>query len=193
MQKIKIAALILFTATMVVNCSAPPENKVINNATPDSSSESVDVAAVVATIDGKRAQIELGADTPVVIETTDLRPKVKQKWKTLHFYLKGDQVVRIKTYPYPEISARTEEFYLDAGQPILAVIEDNGTGERGKSEEEIDKMYYFHKGEVIKEVQSKEEGEYAIKASDGEELLAEVAEYLDIFAEKGNAATPEPY
>lgn len=66
----------------------------------------------------------------------------------------------------------------------MAVIEDNGSGERGKVAETIDKMYYFHNEEVILEKSNELEKEYSIRNSDAEELLKEVNEYLEIFKER---------
>ena len=66
----------------------------------------------------------------------------------------------------------------------MAVIEDNGAGERGKAKEEIDKLYYYHNGEFLKEVNKETKSEYAIKKSDAEELLSEVKEYLEIYTNR---------
>lgn len=46
--------------------------------------------------------------------------------------------------------------------------------------EEIDKAYYFHNGEVIREVNSGNEKEYSIRHSDGEQLLQEAQEYPEL-------------
>ena len=95
--------------------------------------------------------------------------------------MKDNQVVKVKTYPYTEISKRTEEFYTNEDGLVLAVIEDNGDGEKGKPNDEIDKMYYFDSGNLIKEVSSQKEDEHSIKASDAEELLSEFNEYIEIY------------
>lgn len=142
----------------------------------------INTDSIVTTIDASRKAIEEKLGEPIVIETAKLREKIKQKWQKIHFYTVDNKVVRIKTYPYTNISQRTEEFYLDNGAPILFVIEDNGAGERGKTGEQIDKMYYFSNGKLIKEVSSGKETEYSIKESDAEELLSELNEYLEIFA-----------
>ena len=133
------------------------------------------------TINEKRKTIEQNISKPIVVSTSSLREKIKQKWESIHFYLIENELVRIKTYPYKNISSRTEEFYLDNGQLILAVIEDDGSGERGKSIEVLDKLYYFENEEVIKEIRSEKEQEYNIKSSDAEELLVELHEYLSIY------------
>lgn len=144
----------------------------------------VNTDSLVKVINSQRAKIEATIEKvkPIEIATNDLRAKVRQKWSNIHFYTNNGEVVRIKTYPHSQISTRTEEFYLNDGALMLAVIEDNGEGKRGKSSESIDKMYYFNDGELIKEMHESKESEYSIKYSDAEELLVEVAEYLDIYA-----------
>lgn len=142
---------------------------------------SLNMDSVIVAIDQQRALIEANLEAPLEVSTDELKAKIKQKWKAIHFYASNGQVVRVKTYPYTEISARTEEFYLENGALILAVIEDNGAGEKGKSSEEIDKMYYFHNEEIVKEFHSTNEKEYSVKESDAEELLVELNEYLDIY------------
>lgn len=139
----------------------------------------LNIDSLVVDIDAKRAAIEANLMEPQIVLTTDYRAKLKQKWEKIHFYRSGDQVVRIKTYPYASISKRTEEFYLENGKVILAVIEDNGDGDKGKALDQLDKVYYFNNDKMIKELK-KSEKEYSIKDSDAEELLEEVAEYLEI-------------
>lgn len=142
----------------------------------------LDLDSFVNFVNENRAKIENAVAVPVEIATESLRAKISQKWEKIHFYLLEGEVVRIKTYPYQNISARTEEFYLSEGALILAVVEDNGESDRGKSLEEFDKAYYFYQGEIVKEIHSENENEYGIKDSDGEELLSEVQEYLDIYS-----------
>ncbi|MAX79498.1 MAG: hypothetical protein CL843_04895 [Crocinitomicaceae bacterium] len=144
----------------------------------------VDADAVVSAVDQKRNEIETAIKDiePVSIETTELRSKIKQKWSKIHVYTVDGNVLRIKTYPYEEISKRTEEFYFDKGMLILATIEDNGEGEPGKDKSEIDKMYYYQDGKFVTEEHHTDEKEYSIKDSDGEELLEEAKEYLEIYS-----------
>jgi hypothetical protein len=139
--------------------------------------------SLVKNLDQYRSVIESSVDTPIEISSSELRAKTKQKWQKLHFYALNGEVVRIKTYPYPETSDRTEEFYLKDNQLVLAVIEDHGNGERGKLKNEIDKLYYFSDGEVIQEHAHDIESEFSVRNSDGEELLSEVNEYLKIYKE----------
>jgi uncharacterized protein YcfL len=142
--------------------------------------------SIVESINQERKQIETNISEPIIIETATLREKIKQKWQKIHFYIIDNQVVRIKTYPYNQISTRTEEFYLKNNELILAIIEDDGSVERKKGEELIDKMYYYHQGEIIKESKFKDEAEYGIRNSDAEELMQEVREYIDVFNTKLN-------
>jgi len=143
--------------------------------------ESIDVDSLVATFDAMRAEIESSAGDPVEVSTSDLKEKIKQKWEKIHFYTVDGNLVRIKTYPYENITYRTEEFYIQDGDLFMAVIEDNGSGKRGKSTEEIDKLYYYSDGELIHEIHRSEEREYSLRKSDAEELQTEVREYIDIF------------
>jgi len=141
----------------------------------------INTDSLVMDIDKKREMTEADLGEPVEMSTADLRGKTKQKWEKIHFYTKDGQVVRIKTYPYAAISKRTEEFYFNNGNLVLAVVEDDGSKE-SEEESDMDKMYYFHDGEPIKEVNNAEgEKEYNTKDSDAEELHQEAKEYMDLY------------
>jgi len=146
----------------------------------------LNVDSLIQVIDQKRSEIEKLTIPPIELSTKNLREKIKQKWSKIHFYVQNNQVIKIKTYPYPEITKRTEEFYASEKGLILVVIEDNGEGKKGKSKDQIDKMYYFDNGKLIKEINNKNEVEYALKESDALELLSEFNEYLDIFKKNNN-------
>lgn len=133
-------------------------------------------------IDNYRAEIESLPINPIEVSTENLREKIKQKWSKLHFYVRNGVVVKVKSYPYSEISKRTEEFYANGNGLLAVVVEDNGLGSKGKQKAEIDKLYYFSNGNPIKEVKKdNNESEYTIKQSDYEELISEFREYLDIY------------
>ncbi len=137
----------------------------------------------VEEIDSMRAEIESLQIEPVEVSTSGLREKTRQKWSKIHFYVQNDIVVRVKTYPHPEITKRTEEFYANEDGLLLVVIEDNGEGAKGKPKNELDKMYYFNNGQLINESKKAKVSEYTIKESDAEELLSEFNEYLEIYKE----------
>jgi hypothetical protein len=141
----------------------------------------VNADSLVAAIDDMRTSIEGAIGEPLSVSTEGLRAKVQQKWSTIHFYTVDGELARIKTYPHEGVSKRTEEFYVSGGELVLVTIEDDGSGEKGKSKDAFDKMYYFHQGEVIKEMGAEDEAEYSIRKSDGEELLSEFQEYKEIF------------
>lgn len=189
-MKIVKMSLPIAIAMMIVSCGETQEKNVTETETAEvveaemaeEVAPALNVDSMVKVISATRLSIEGAVTEPVVVSTADLRAKVKQKWDKIHFYMMNDEVVKIKTYPYASISNRTEEFYLENGQVVLAVIEDDGSGEKGKAIEEIDKLYYFNNNELIKEVRGEKEAEYAIKNSEAEELLSEVTEYLEILA-----------
>lgn len=151
---------------------------------PKKEDNNTNLELLVSKIDKKRSEIESLNIKPVEISTNDLREKIKQKWSKIHYYVQEDKIVRIKTYPHPNISKRTEEFYIDNSSLILAVIEDNGEGTKGKPKEKLDKMYYFDNEKLIKEMKSSSETEFSIKNSDSEEVLSEYKEYVEIFKQK---------
>jgi hypothetical protein len=121
-----------------------------------------------------------------VLTTSNVREKIKQKWSKIRYDLVNDTVARIKTFPYEQISKRTEEFYFDKGQLVLVVIEDNGETPGGEPKKELDKLYYFKDGKMVEEVKNSNEKEYAIKNSEAVELLQEANEYIDLFYGKNN-------
>lgn len=190
MKIIKIT-LILSLIVSMIGCS-PSENKTENTVVKTSDMEAdmtpadnkMNIDSVVKAIDQRRKFVEENKGEPVSISTADVREKIKQKWEKIHFYSIDGQVARIKTYPYDQISKRTEEFYLDNGKLVLAVIEDDGSGESGKEDKDIDKMFYFHENELIKGVRKGDEKEYGTKNLDAMKLMEEANEYLDIYAKR---------
>jgi len=119
------------------------------------------------------------------LSTKTLREQIKQKWSKIEFCTEKDQIVRIKTYPYKEITNRTEEFYFQKGKLMLAFICDNGLLiKEGKPEKGLGKTYYFSEDAVIKEENLSNEKETSIRNSDSERLLQEAKEYLELYSTK---------
>lgn len=174
----------LALAAIAFSCQNPtPETAAIpaEDTAAVAAEPALDIAATVAHIDELRTAIESNLGAPIEVSTAGLRAKTSQKWEKIHFYTGSNgEIVRIKTYPYAT-SKRTEEFYFDNGSLALAVIEDDGSGPKGKATDQMDKLYYFHSDEVIQEIRKNEEAEHGVRDSDGEELLAEAQEYLQLF------------
>lgn len=141
---------------------------------------------LVSKTDSIRAEIEKMAKTiqPVEISTKNLRAQISQKWSKIHYYSMDGKVIRIKTYPYDQISKRTEEFYFSNGSLVLACIEDDGSKEMEKEDNAIDKMYYFDNDMFVIEKHLTTEPENEIRNSDSERLLEEAKEYLEILKNK---------
>jgi hypothetical protein len=95
--------------------------------------------------------------------------------------LKDSVIVKVKTYPHPSISKRTEEFYANKDGLLMVVIEDNGSAAKNQEKDMVDKMYYFNGDSLIKETNKGTESEYNVRNSDAEELMTEFKEYLDIY------------
>lgn len=180
----------ILAAGILFACSNPANTDKQEKATQAAVSKDIakpashDTAKMIEPINQQRKLIEeeIVSITPVVIKTDKMREKIKQKWGKIDYYVINGQVVRIKTYPHSEISKRSEEFYFENGQLILAVIEDDGEGERGKPAEEIDKLYYYADGEFFFELKQN----MKVKINDasiaeGNELKYEAMEYLDIY------------
>jgi hypothetical protein len=187
----KTKLIFLGMAFLLFSCSSNQQKAGDQTAQNDTAVKSVSetVAApavnndsMVTVIDAERAKTEgnLKAFQRKTLPTKDLRPQIKQKWSKLEFYSDNGKIVRIKTYPYEQISHRTEEFYFREGKLILAFIEDEGSGSRGKSEKRAGKTYYFFNDNVIKEDNPTGEKETSIRNSDGERLLQEAQEYLTL-------------
>jgi hypothetical protein len=155
-----------------------------------SSSETKVVAApkinadsIVKSIDAERERIEnnLKSLQRKSLSTKGMREQIKQKWSKLDFYTENSQVVRIKSYPYANITKRTEEFYFRNGQLIIAFIEDNGLDFKGKEPKRDGKTYYFAGDSLLRESNMTHEQETTIRSSDSERLLQEAKEYLGLF------------
>lgn len=177
---------VILSGLMVVtiaffSCNTNENKEAKNEAQQEISSNSANNETSVENIDKIRTEIESLQNKPIELTTYNLREKIKQKWMKIHFYIENDVVVKVKTYPYPEISKRTEEFYANKDGLLLVIIEDNGDSEKGKDKNQIDKMYYFNNNKLIKEISKEKDSEYTIKESDAEELLSEFNEYLDIY------------
>lgn len=177
--------LIAFLAiSLLVACNTGtnelPKTEETTAKTPAANDPGFDVAAMTAGIDAMRAAIEENLDIyeKVEIGKDQFREKTRQKWEKIHIYLEDGKVMRIKSYPYEGITKRTEEFYFDHGNLILAVIEDDGEEAGGK--EEVDKLIYFHNGEAYSEVSQGDEQELSSLKAEGEELYEETMEYLEL-------------
>ena len=141
------------------------------------------VDEVIAEINSYRQGIEENKEALELkeVSTEGMREQIRQKWQTIHFYFDGEELVRVKSYPYDEISNRTEEFYFRDGKLISAHILDRGM------DESIDayataKSYFFYNDNLIHEENNSGEAEFSIRESDGERLLQEALEYLEISA-----------
>lgn len=186
-MKKRIFLASMAAAFLLASCNQPSETQT-EETTPALTEEAakeepaLDVAQLVSDLNSLRTKIETSLEQSEKLElpTTSLRAQIAQKWAMIHYYKMDGKLVRIKTYPHQGISTRTEEFYFNNGELALVVIEDDGSGDRGKEAGAIDKMYYFHQGELINEVRNEQEAEYSIRNSDGERLLQEAAEYIDL-------------
>jgi hypothetical protein len=146
----------------------------------------INTDSLIKVIDLERERIETNVKSfqRTTLPTAKLREQIKQKWQKIDFYTQKEQIVRIKSYPYEKISHRTEEFYFKNGILMLGFIEDNGLNSTGKSEQREGKTYYFFGDVVIKEENLSNEKETSIRTSDGERLLQEAKEYLELFPKK---------
>jgi hypothetical protein len=189
-MKIYKLTLALILCTVLFSCNTSQKESttldkkeaVTENPEVNADFSEINTDSIVRYIDNQRIFIEKNIGEAVVVTTDLLREKIKQKWKKIDFYAMDGKLVRIKTYPYEQITNRTEEFYLHNENLILVAIEDKGDTERGKSKDEFDKLYYFNDGELIEEYNPAGEPEYSLRKSDGEELVAEFKEYLEIYA-----------
>jgi hypothetical protein len=140
-----------------------------------------EMAKITSDIDARHKQIEsqLANIQPIQTSTNGLREQIHQKWSAINAYMLDNQIVRIITVPHTNITNRTEEFYFDNGKLILALIQDKGPG-TDPAKEQSSKSYYFNDDQVIKEINNSSETEYSIRNSDGERLLQEAREYMQI-------------
>jgi hypothetical protein len=185
MKKSTIIAVLFLSTLGLVSCNSNSEENAKDQSSEQTSENNLETSTEATTsieeIDQLRGEIESLDIVPVELSTAELREKIKQKWSKIHFYVKDNKVVKVKTYPHSEISKRTEEFYALEEVLALVVIEDNGDGDKGKAKSELDKMYYFDNGKLLKEVSNEKETEHTIKESDAEELLSEFNEYLELY------------
>jgi len=95
-------------------------------------------------VENSKSELEKGT-----IDLTTARAKISQEWQKLDFYKKGDEVVRIKTYPIAEQDEKTEEFYFIDNQLVFALVESKGN-ERSTMEDETSGMaFYYDEGQLI--------------------------------------------
>ncbi|MEZ5963147.1 MAG: hypothetical protein R3F56_04795 [Planctomycetota bacterium] len=148
-----------------------------------------DTAAQVASIEAKRDAIEKRVDSLArkTLPTTGMREQIKQKWSKIDYYVDGNTVLRVKTYPHPDVSSRTEEFYFDGGQLIYACVQDHGAQmkERGGAHSE-GREYYYSNGKFVTEHNHSGEAERTIRHSDEERLEQEALEYVEVFRRSQN-------
>ncbi len=182
MKKIKIILGIMIAAIGLSSCNSNKNNTEVKIETEKEVSTTPTKNLIsVEEIDKTRSEIESLKLSPFEIPTTGLREKIKQKWSKIHFYVQNGIVVKVRTYPYLQITKRTEEFYANKDGLLLAVVEDNREGHEDNDQNEMDKMYYYSNGKLIKELKKEKELEYTIKESDAEELISEFNEYIEIY------------
>ena len=177
---IAINSLLIASAFIFSSCNEPNKKQEVSEIIKINTLK-LNIDSIIENIDLKRKEIEQLKTAPIELTTENLRSKIKQKWSNLHFYIENDKLVKVKTYPHKGISERTEEFYAINEKLILAVIEDDGSGPKGKEKILLDKMYYFNNDSLIKVVKNNKEVEYNIKHSDAKELLSEFQEYYQLF------------
>lgn len=106
-------------------------------------------APTTASIDGEVRRIEQALPTlkrkEVTLQPAALAGITETKWARLHAYGNDGQVERLKLYP-PQGSAKTEEFYYQAGKLIHVFIEPNGAGHEGHDASAKGTRYYFNAG-----------------------------------------------
>jgi hypothetical protein len=156
----------------------------------DSSAPALDTAQIIRSIDDYRMSTEKTTSgmKALSVDTKNLREKIKQKWSRIEFYSNDNGLMRVRAYPHEQITKRNEEFYFMNNNPVLAIVQDQGGGEgrEGDEKENFSKMYYYHEGKLLKEVNTSSEKEYSIRNSESEELFQEAMEYMEIFnANKG--------
>lgn len=181
--KLLVLALLSFSISACTNDKECEETHIDTSV--DEKVSEIDQVDLKA-LETKRLEIEKMATqlTPISIFTEELRAKIHQKWAKIDFYVKDGSVVRIKTYPHDAISKRTEEFYFDKGKLFLASIEDDGSEKGSESSDDLSKEYYYVNDKVVGESNHTQEKEFNIKNSEGEELLQEALEYLDLYAKR---------
>lgn len=164
------------TASEIVkqdSAATSPTETTLENSTVD--------MALVNTISAERRRIEsiLDKTEKKTISFADAREKIKQKWQKMDVYLENGKIVRIKTYPYPQISKRTEEFYFIDGKLALVFIEDNGLDSKEPEADAEGKTYWFKNDKLIHAANKSDEAEISNEIEvEGESLVIEVAEYL---------------
>lgn len=186
----KQAFFLMFALFLVASCANNAENQADSSAEAteneqEATAEDLNVDSLQTSIESYRVNIEDNLDNyeRQEMSTEGMREQISQKWAMIHYYMDGDELVRVKTYPHEETSTRTEEFYFQDGELVCAVIEDDGLSEQGKESDLKGKAYYYHDGTAIAEMNNTGETEYSIRDSDAERLMQEAKEYQGAVSE----------
>lgn len=86
----------------------------------------------------------------VALAGNNIKETIRQKWVKMDAYYDGSKLVRLQLYPHPDISQRTEEFYLMDNKLVFAYIQDKGPKEEGRDMGQPGKELYFHNDRLIK-------------------------------------------
>lgn len=172
-----VALLLVFAIT---SCGSTQEKE------SSFSGSSAEKDRIVASITQERMAIEArkGQLTRKEMPTESLNARIKQKWSKLDFYSENGNLLRVKSYPYAQISSRTEEFYFRDGKLIFAYIEDDGMQGEGGGMHTKGKEYYYNDGLFVAERNMSGESERSVRNSDAEKLQAEALEYQELFKSK---------
>lgn len=121
----------------------------------------------------------------IKLEGADVNASIRQKWEKMDVYLDSTGLVRrIKLYPHPGISKRSEEYYYDASGLFFVYISDTGAETENNDEGKPGKEFHFHDGKLIEYDDSSGDEETVSKDEEGKSyeirLLSESKEWLRV-------------
>jgi len=153
--KILSATLLLISPLIFNACNNSTEKTTADQVSVQTSKDSInDYGPQIEESEKRKAEIEKMA--PVYLKKEiDLgksaaNASVKQKWSKMDVYSDSSGIRKIKLYPHPGISERSEEFYYDNGRMFFIFIADSGLHNENDDEGTAGKEFHFINDKLIR-------------------------------------------
>ncbi|HMK05018.1 MAG TPA: hypothetical protein VK489_12530 [Ferruginibacter sp.] len=150
---LSLTFLVTFTFTFM-GCNNSSETKTDQTRVLAESDSIKDYGPQIEDIEKRKAEIEKMAAVfskkEIDLRGTTGNASLKQKWAKMDVYSDSSGIRKIKVYPHPGVSQRSEEFYFDDGKMFFTFIADSGLHKENYDEGIAGKEFHFLNGKLIR-------------------------------------------
>jgi len=151
----KILSATLLLISLIFNaCNDSSEKTTTDQASVTSKDTINDYGPQIEDSEKRKAEIEKMASVylrkEIDLGKSAANASVKQKWAKMDVYSDSSGIRKIKLYPHPGISERSEEFYYDNGRMFFTFIADSGLHSENNDEGTAGKEFHFINDKLIR-------------------------------------------